>query len=649
MLKATVLMIPFVISISIISQQDIISYIPLQGKSVQIEDYKARDIDGEKIFKFKEAQNQQENMRAILRRAKRLYELGKYVKAEKLFIEVLEIAKKTSNLNAEAQALDGLGLTYSAFQKLPESIYALQQALLINKSLNNTKGTIRTGKILSDIYYSKGNYDSALHYADVSMLAATKLEMNHEIQVARLAKISALIRLKNWQECEKEITTFIKKPTDSSNSNLFVQFQSMMGNYYLAKGQQDLSKQHYEKALNKAITLDRPELLSVVYGNMIDSYHDKGDYKSGLKYLKKYKEIRNIKQSGENTETVFHNDLYKNEIYYLNIEKKLKDLGLRLEAEESRLKDEKLVKGNEERNSLERKNNSKDSLLLYQRSLLETQESLYDARAKESMAHRLKLAKDNELKSLKLTQAGQLTRNLIVGLSIVLLLGSIILYQYQRQKKKNAIIEIQKGELQILMKEIHHRVKNNLQVISSLLDLQSMSIQDSQASEAIKEGKNRVQSMALIHQNLYGERSMQKINAKEYIHNLSNGLIDSYNVKPGTIKINTDIDNVDLDVDTVIPLGLILNELISNSLKHAFKNRENGEINIELKEKDNSLFLKVKDNGQGFSMGTHMAETTSFGMKLIKAFATKLKAKLEMYNQEGACTVMHIHKYKPAS
>lgn len=150
------------------------------------------------------------------------------------------------------------------------------------------------------------------------------------------------------------------------------------------------------------------------------------------------------------------------------------------------------------------------------------------------------------------------------------------------------------------MKEIHHRVKNNLQIISSLLDLQSLTIQDAQASEAVKESRNRVHSMALIHQNLYNEGNIKGIQIENYINHLAENLFQSYNIQPGKVKLKTDIEQIDLDVDTVIPIGLILNELLSNSLKYAFTNKEAGIILVKLKQLNGSLLLEVKDNGAGF-------------------------------------------------
>lgn len=234
------------------------------------------------------------------------------------------------------------------------------------------------------------------------------------------------------------------------------------------------------------------------------------------------------------------------------------------------------------------------------------------------------------------------------GAALLLLSGISILVLYRKQKKKNRIIQKQATDLEVLMKEIHHRVKNNLQVVSSLLDLQSHSISDAQAHEAVKEGKNRVQSMALIHQNLYSEGNIKGIKLKEYVGNLLQTLCDSYNITNDKVKINVAIDDLNLDVDTMIPLGLVLNELVSNSFKYAFKEKQNGELNITLEEKADQLHLIVSDNGNGFPAGLDIKTGKSFGMKIIRAFAQKLKAKLDVYNNNGAVVEMHISKYKTA-
>jgi two-component sensor histidine kinase len=252
----------------------------------------------------------------------------------------------------------------------------------------------------------------------------------------------------------------------------------------------------------------------------------------------------------------------------------------------------------------------------------------------------------NEIAALRLKNERSLRITLSISAAGFLLSAIIIFLLYKQQKRKSVIIEKQGSELQTLMKEIHHRVKNNLQVISSLLDLQSQTMGDVQAAEAIKESRNRVQTMALIHQDLYSEGSLSGIEISDYINKLAQSLFSSYNVKKNTISLETNIEPMLLDIDLVIPIGLVLNELISNALKYAFANRESGTLIIELEKKSAELILKVKDDGIGFPAGLNIYQAKSFGYKLVKAFAQKLKARLEVYNDNGACVLLHIRKYK---
>lgn len=258
------------------------------------------------------------------------------------------------------------------------------------------------------------------------------------------------------------------------------------------------------------------------------------------------------------------------------------------------------------------------------------------------------LSGENTLKEVRLQNERQLRTVLLAGAAAFLLLAAAIFFLYRKQRNKNIIIKKQADDLQTLMKEIHHRVKNNLQIISSLLDLQFKLIKDTPGAEVIKEGRNRVQSMALIHQNLYGEKNVKCIAVNEYIDNLAQSLFHSYNIRPGQVDIKTDIENLELDIDTVIPIGLMLNELISNSLKYAFGNSTGGLIEVTLKKYNDVLFLQVKDNGKGFPDSTDTAWSASFGMRMIRIFAQKLKADLEIYNDQGACVTMRIKKYKMA-
>ena len=271
-------------------------------------------------------------------------------------------------------------------------------------------------------------------------------------------------------------------------------------------------------------------------------------------------------------------------------------------------------------------------------------EQQYDRNKKNAEINRLSVEAEVAESNLKKSKW-------IIGISLCSL--AFLSYFLYLLFKKNKKITEQQGRLNtalhdkdILLREIHHRVKNNLQVVSSLLNLQSNYISDDVALEAINEGKNRVSSMALIHQNLYQEDNLTSINSKDYFDNLIENLFDSYNIEEDNINLTKEIDDLDIDVDTMIPLGLIVNELVSNTLKHAFNGiQHKGSINVNLKEVDNTLVLTISDNGIGMTED-HFLSSDSFGNKMIKAFKQKLKAEIQVINNQGTTVSMHIKNYK---
>ena len=152
--------------------------------------------------------------------------------------------------------------------------------------------------------------------------------------------------------------------------------------------------------------------------------------------------------------------------------------------------------------------------------------------------------------------------------------------------------------------------------------------------------------MALIHQNLYQHDNLKGIHASGYINQLLLHLKDSYQLSPTSVTINTDIDDLTIDVDTMIPVGLMLNEMITNVFKYAVPNTPHPVLDIALKEKDNTLYLKVKDNGPGFADPDNINTTRTFGLKMVRAFSQKLKARVNMQNNNGALVELFITKYK---
>ncbi len=206
----------------------------------------------------------------------------------------------------------------------------------------------------------------------------------------------------------------------------------------------------------------------------------------------------------------------------------------------------------------------------------------------------------------------------------------------ERRQADNLIREsLQEKEL--LLKEIHHRVKNNMQVISSLIKLQSSYIKDQKYIEIFKESQNRIKAMALIHEKLYQSKDLVNIDFAEYVKNLGNSLIRSYGSGANTIGLKADIADVNLGVDSAMPCGLIINELVSNALKHAFPVGESGEIKITMRSINGSeIELIVSDNGVGFPEDIDFRKTESLGLQLVSTLTEgQLHGTVELKRDKG--------------
>ncbi|MCC7576011.1 MAG: HAMP domain-containing protein, partial [Methanomethylovorans sp.] len=188
---------------------------------------------------------------------------------------------------------------------------------------------------------------------------------------------------------------------------------------------------------------------------------------------------------------------------------------------------------------------------------------------------------------------------------------------------------------QIRKKEIHHRIKNNLQVISSLLDLESDKFQDPLVIEAFRNSQSRVISMALVHEELYRSEDMESIDFSDYIIKLVNDLSSSYTIDNRKINISTHIDNVFLDMDVAIPLGMIVNELVSNSFKHAFRPEDTGDILIDLKFDGKKFTLLICDNGKGFPEDVNFRETESLGLQLVTTLVDQIDGTIGLEKNDG--------------
>jgi two-component sensor histidine kinase len=203
-------------------------------------------------------------------------------------------------------------------------------------------------------------------------------------------------------------------------------------------------------------------------------------------------------------------------------------------------------------------------------------------------------------------------------------------------------------EKEVLLAEVHHRVKNNMQVIISLLRLQAKRIEDKKYADIFMEAEDRIRSMALIHEQLYQSQDFANIDFGEYAKSLVKGLFISHGVDPSKIRFNVDIKDVSFDLESAVPCGLIISELVSNSLKHAFPRGKEGQISVELRPvSEAELELMVSDDGVGIPEDLDIEQTDTMGLNLVKLLAEhQLDGKITLNRTQG--TQIHI-KFKRAA
>ncbi|WP_430410536.1 tetratricopeptide repeat-containing sensor histidine kinase [Kordia sp.] len=289
---------------------------------------------------------------------------------------------------------------------------------------------------------------------------------------------------------------------------------------------------------------------------------------------------------------------------------------------------------------------TKDSLV--NKTKIENEKELELTYAFEKQQYKDSIQNAETLDVMALEQQNEIQRErhlqqILLGLFLAALaLGGFAYYAYQRKKKtskvldeKNKIIEKALQEKQLLLKEVHHRVKNNFQIVSSLLELQTKGIEDEKALSLANDGKNRVKSMALIHQKLY-QNETGLIDFDEYINVLVKELSYMY-ASDKKVKTNITTKAVKFDVDTAIPLGLIVNELITNAYKYAFDAATDNELTISIDKLNTEEYkLVVSDNGKGIDASVNLAKVKSLGLRLVKRLTKQLHGNFKLTNTDGA-------------
>jgi len=363
----------------------------------------------------------------------------------------------------------------------------------------------------------------------------------------------------------------------------------------------------YEQALQIVYSIEALSFLNSIYHNMADCYYRLQAYPEALAYYRK--SIAASRQQGERW--VEDKTLNRMALAYAGLERY-------------------------------------DSAFYYQTLSNEIGDSLLHVENTNQILE-LQTKYETEKKAATIAQQQALLRQqrirfwLVAGFLALALAAGVVLFRLTR------ILRKRNEEKEFLIKEIHHRVKNNLQVLSSLLHLQSRHINDDAALDAVREGQNRVEAMGLIHQKLYMGDNLAAVEMQDYLYNLGDTLLDAFRLDESQVKIIYHVEPLHPDVDTAIPLGLIINELVTNSIKYAFPEDRSGVIEISLwKNSVGKLCLKVADDGVGKGAVPDSKKGTSFGTNLVEILSKKLKGKPQVLNGNGYATLIEFEQYKEA-
>ncbi len=539
--------------------------------------------------------------------------------------EALSLSQRLNYSYGEGYALHMMGYVYDYNYGFAQALDYYIQSLAIKEKNNDISGVAATLTNIGVVHYFQDDMDKALEYYQKAL--DKRIDLKDSVAMTALFNnMAAVLRRKG--QYEEALTLYQKaiaireairdkKGLANSYSNL--------STLYLVQSNYEAALNYEQKALELEIELDNLRGIAHSLGSMGNIYYQKKTYNLAYKALieaivfadssQAYDVLQRVYYTlseldslqGRQTEALEH---YKKYIYYKEFIFK--------EEEKKRI------------------------------SVLQT---IYETEKKEHALEKNEKEKQLLLKENILQQ--QSTRFWILfSLASALLLG--LLWNQNRIRRQNYLLLKEKNhqiaqalaEKELLLKEIHHRVKNNLQIVSGLLHWQWQQSGNEEIKKTVAEGKNRLKSMAMIHQRLYSENNLKSIVLNDYVSELGQELLSSYGLNDSEIGLEIDIEPLVLDVDTMIPLGLILTELISNALKHAFP-QQKGKIIVSIKKEPNTLRLQISDNGIGLTSqsSTNDKSSKSFGLQLVETLAQKLDAQLDIKQDIGTCITLIIHRF----
>lgn len=523
--------------------------------------------------------------------------LGQLDSATLFFNKALEGYTAIGNQKGQATTSFKIAWVHQRKGEYEQALKVNLSALRIMEELGDQEGIAGALGRVSEDFYNQGQYKESLNYAQQAVDICRKNELQSELPYALRAACYASLALKEHEQALKYADEALAMMlAEGTNLSGIADMSNARGNSLKRLKRYTEAIEEYERCLANSEKASYPGGILASTGNIGEVYLLLENYENALPYQlrtiqlqEELGAISNLVENYTHASTIYEQlGDYKSALAFQKKARIMRDSTASMQSNEAMLE-------------------------------LRTQ---YETEKKEATI---------QLQEAQLMQQRQV-QWLTIGIAALLGLFAFSFYRNAiNRKKTNALLSAQNAEKALLLKEIHHRVKNNLEVVSSLLALQSAQIDDPNIKDAMQEGQNRVQSIGIVHQKLYQGENLAAIDMKDYFVNLSESILDSFGAED-RVKIECAMDQLELDIDTAVPLGLIVNELLTNALKYAFPDGREGQIKIELTRKAETLYLKVADNGVGKSGLVH---GTGFGGQLVSLLTRQLNGSMREAAEGG--------------
>jgi len=556
------------------------------------------------------------------------YELGDYEKSLEYCKNALQIFIANGNKEGMSSGYNNIG---RILEKQGDHRNALEhyfKALNINVELDKKSEIANIHNNIGTIYDHQGDYSSALsHYEEALEIA---LEINNQPVISRIYNNIGAIKARNPLQRHEALENFNKaliiREENGDKRGMAIVYNSI-GNLHLSENDYIKAEQYFKKGLRLSIEIGLRSHETLNYCSLAEIYFWGNQlqeaYSNSLKAYTIAEEIGEVKLIKRSSELLSKSSaglgLFENAFNYHVVYKTMSDS----------VNDSENIK--------------KIVALQYE----------YEYNKERELAKAEKEKREGILHA-ELKRQKSIRNSFVFGFLLVFLLLTVVTYNFAQKRRINRILASQKQVIEAKMKEksamlreLHHRVKNNLQVIYSMLNIQSRQLKDPEAVEALKSSIYRIYAMALIHHKLYLDEKLTQVRMPGYLSDLTNNILESYSHSNGAIRIIYDVDDISLEADLAIPLGLIINELITNSIKHAFVGIAKPQLKIALKDNtNNSYTLIVEDNGIGLPEDLNHDNNGSFGMQLVNLLTQQLSGKLEVSNHHGTCFKITLQELK---